>query len=475
MRKHHINFRTLLAVLLIIIGVLFAFLGMFLIREQTHMNELNMLRTDIQSRGQVLSDKMSRQMYITDNKDDALINSEIDLIAEIYNGRVVVVNSSFKVVRDTFAIANGKYVIAPEVIGCFNGTNSNRLNEENNYVVQTFPITDITDGKTVIGALLITASTETVAANEDKLKSSANFILVLVLLLLIPVAAGLSILLTKPFYKLKDSLKKIANGNLNDTINQPEYKLTNELASAINGTINRLKTVDASRDEFVANVSHELKTPITSIRVLADSLMSMEDVPNELYKEFMEDISNEIDREASIIDDLLELVKMDESEAALNVAPVDMDNMLKNILKRVRPLADKREIELIFETVRDVVIDGDETKLSLAFMNIIENGIKYNEQGGKLTVTLDADHQFCFVKIEDTGIGIPEEFKDLIFERFYRVDKARSRQSGGTGLGLAITRKIVLLHNGVIKVKSEEGEGTTFTVRIPLKYMEQSK
>ena len=126
---------------------------------------------------------------------------------------------------------------------------------------------------------------------------------------------------------------------------------------------------------------------------------------------------------------------------------------------------------LIFESIREVTADVDEMKLSLAITNLVENAIKYNMEDGWVRVTLDADHKFFYLKVQDSGIGIPEDVQDRIFERFYRVDKARSRETGGSGLGLAITRNVVLMHKGAIKLSSKEGEGSTFTLRIPLNYI----
>jgi len=203
--------------------------------------------------------------------------------------------------------------------------------------------------------------------------------------------------------------------------------------------------------------------------------MSMGEVPNELYAEFMVDISDEIDREAKIIDDLLSLVKLDKSVMSLVTEQVDINQLIKQILKRLRPIADKRNIEITFETIREVTADVDETKLSLAINNLIENGIKYNKDGGFVKVSIDADHKFFYIKVQDSGDGIAPEYQDLIFERFYRIDKARLRKTGGTGLGLAITRNVVHLHDGIIKVSSKEGEGTTFTVRIPLNHVKKVK
>ena len=211
-----------------------------------------------------------------------------------------------------------------------------------------------------------------------------------------------------------------------------------------------MNALDETRQDFVANVSHELKTPITSMKVLADSINSMPDAPKELYQEFMEDITNEIERETKIINDLLSLVKMDKAAADLNVSTINVNELLEQILKRLQPIADKQKVELVLESFRPVTAEVDEVKITLAITNLVENAIKYNR---------------------NDGIGIPEESLEHIYERFYRVDKSHSREIGGTGLGLAITRNSILMHRGAIKVHSVLGEGTTFDVRIPLNYI----
>lgn len=251
----------------------------------------------------------------------------------------------------------------------------------------------------------------------------------------------------------------------------PDYTETQMISSVFNKMLKRMKVLDDSRQEFVANVSHELKTPMTSIKVLADSLAGQENVPVELYQEFMQDIAVEIDRENQIITDLLSLVKMDKKASELNVEKVNINEMMENILKRLKPIADKKNVELVLESYRPIVAEIDEVKMSLALTNLVENGIKYNIQDGWVHVTLNADHKYFYVSVADSGIGIPQESLDRIFERFYRVDKSHSREIGGTGLGLAITRNAIVMHRGAIKVKSEEHKGTTFSVRIPLNYI----
>ena len=204
---------------------------------------------------------------------------------------------------------------------------------------------------------------------------------------------------------------------------------------------------------------------------MADSLLGQQGLPEGLYQEFLHDISKEIDRENDIITDLLALVRMEKSESEINISSVNINEILEAVLKRLKPIAESKNIELIFESFRPVIADVDELKFASVATNLVENAIKYNNTDGTVTASLNSDHQYFYLKVTDTGIGISEENQDRVFERFFRVDKARSRETGGTGLGLAITKEIVMKHHGSIKIHSKEGEGTTFTVRIPLKYI----
>ena len=357
------------------------------------------------------------------------------------------------------------------IVKCFRGENVAFHEADKHYVVTTAQICDSEDEKNVIGVLLMTVSTENIVSNVSKVAEKMSFYGLMIIGVLLLCSILFVVVLMKPFGRLQEMLNKVADGNLDESISENTYKETWNISQAVQSTITKLRTVDQSREEFVSNVSHELKTPITSIRVLADSLMSMEEVPVELYREFMTDISDEIDRESKIIDDLLSLVKMDKAAAELNIAQVDINALVQQILKRLRPIAKKRNVELIYESIREVTADVDEVKLSLAINNLVENAVKYNIENGWVRVTLDADHKFFYIKVADSGIGIPEEYQEHIFERFYRVDKARSRETGGTGLGLSITRNVILMHHGAIRLSSKEGEGSTFTVRIPLNYI----
>mgnify|MGYP001073664182 CR=1 FL=1 len=473
-QKGAVSMKVPLFLLFLLVG----FFPMYILGKVTDQSfrqtQLDSRVIEVQNQCLIISNKMSRVGYMNEDSRDSTVDVELDTIADIFNGRIVVINRNFKVIKDTFRLAEGRTHVAEEIIRCFQGESSNRLEREKHYFALAVPVYDNTEEKNIDGVLVATASTENLIGMAERVSEKAAFFQLMAWWVLVLVAIVLVMILMRPFGKLQNVLNRVAEGNLDQVIEEDTYKETRQISLAVQNTMTKLKTVDQSREEFVSNVSHELKTPITSIRVLADSLMGMEEVPVELYREFMTDISDEIDRESKIIDDLLSLVKMDKAVAELNVAQLDINVLVQQIMKRLRPIARKRNIELIYESIREVTADVDEVKLSLAINNLIENAIKYNVEDGWVRVTLDADHKFFYIKVADSGIGIPEEFQEHVFERFYRVDKARSRETGGTGLGLAITRKVILMHHGAVRLVSKEGEGSTFTVRIPLNYISYS-
>ncbi len=470
-RRFTVGFRMPLTILLVLFGLIPMVLCTHTIIGSMRQNQIDARMIEVQNQCQILSSKMTRTRYLWDESQASVLNSELETMADVYNGRIVVVDKNFRILQDTFHIAEKRLMVAEEVIRCFQGENSSKYNKEKHYFAQTVPIYDSTPEKGIDGVLVITASTEWIVSSLETVMDKAVFFHILAVIVLIAAAAMAGMFLMRPFREFQKKLNHVAEGALDTDISTDTYRETRDMSSAVERAITRLKSMDQSRQEFVSNVSHELKTPITSIRVLADSLMGMEDAPVELYQEFMEDISKEIDRESKIIDDLLALVKMDKSNAEMNISQVNINLLVEQILKRLRPIANKRKVELILESIREVTADVDETKISLAISNLVENAIKYNMEEGWVRVTVDADHKFFYVKVADSGIGIPEDEQGRIFDRFYRVDKARSRETGGTGLGLAITRNVVLMHKGAIRLHSKMGEGSTFTLRVPLNYI----
>ena len=401
------------------------------------------------------------------------IDTEIIRVAEVFNGRIVIVNRNLNIVEDTYGLYDSnKYLVSKEVIQSFNGHSSRYHDKENHYLILTTPITLTTeDQRVVVGAVVMNSSTKDIQSVLDGMEQRAIIFTLAFTMFIILFAIYFSNKLTKPLTQVVNSIDRLTEGFMEEEVSIKGYYEIEKISNSFNKMISRMQKIENTRQEFVSNVSHELKTPITSIKVLADSLLVQEDAPVELHREFLVDISEEIERENKIINDLLSLVKLDKVADDMNISSININELLEQILKRLSPIAKKLNIEMIYESFRPVMAEVDEVKLSLAISNLIENAIKYNVIDGWVRVSLNADHKYFFIKVSDSGIGIPEEEQDLIFDRFYRVDKARSRETGGTGLGLAITKNVIQMHRGAIRVYSNDGEGTTFNVRIPLNYI----
>lgn len=425
-------------------------------------------KADMQSQGNSLANLLVSSGYLSDPSSDE-VNTEILRIADLYEGRILVIDSKLNIVKDTYGIEDGNVIISEDVIKCLNGSSSSAYRGDHN-IEMTVPITH-TSSKEIVGVILMNFSTKNIQNIYVILYRKTTVLFVTTIMLIFIYAFFYSGVFTKPFLNLKKAIGHLTEGYMDDEVKIDGFYEVQQISLSLNQMLTRIKNLENSRQEFVSNVSHELKTPLTSVKVLADSLLMQENVAPELYREFLVDIADEIERENKIINDLLSLVKLDKAASDMNITSVSINDLLELVLKRLRPIAKKNNIELIYESYRPVIAEIDEVKLSLAFSNLIENAIKYNVEDGWVRVSLNADHKYFYVKVSDSGIGIPEEAQDSIFDRFYRVDKARSRGTGGTGLGLAITKNAVHMHKGAIKVYSKDNEGTTFTVRIPMNYI----
>ena len=428
------------------------------------------LRTaEIQNQCTILCNQLNNYGYLSDTSSE-VINTSLTQLTNIYNGRVMVIDKDLRVVKDTYSLDEGKTDVSENVVRCMKGERTNFYDRTNHYIEVTSPIVE-SGGEKVLGVMLASVSTDNIETTKQVLYTHGGVIVGIAMILLAMLSVFLADRMVRPIHKITGAIENVTEGYSDDVLHVDTFTETRQLSEAFNKMLGRLKILDESREEFVSNVSHELKTPMTSMKVLADSLLEQDNVPVEMYQEFMQDIAKEIDRENQIITDLLSLVKMDRSGQTMNIRTMNINDLLEQILKRLKPIAEKKNVEMVMETFRPVNAEIDETKFTLAVSNLVENAIKYNHENGWVHVSLNADHKYFYVKVEDSGIGIPEQDQANIFERFYRVDKSHSREIGGTGLGLAIARNAVLVHRGSIKVYSNEGEGTTFTVRIPLIYV----
>ena len=397
---------------------------------------------------QIMSGEMRSYSMNYPKVSDSSKIREVERLADYLGGRILIIDSHFKVITDTYRKSYGHYLINEETVAAMRGQGTvSRI--VNNHFMQVIMEIRNSDGE-IQGIIIALSSLSLRGAIMSYLRSQRVTTIGLCALIAFLCCGLVYFFLKRNFKKVQNELDMINAGHQEAALTQQGFKEFCQMSASFDQLIDRYREMERSRQEFVSNVSHELKTPITSMKILADSLLLQ-----------------------SIINDLLTMVRMDKGQPEMNIKPTNINELLANIMKQISPIAAKRNVTLRLETLRPVVAEVDEVKLSQACLNVIENAVKYNEDGGQVDVSLNADHIYFYIIVKDSGCGIPEEDQEQIFERFYRVDKTRSRETGGTGLGLAITKKVLLLHKGSISVESKEGEGSAFTLQIPLSYVEQ--
>ncbi len=470
------SFRLRIFIIILLVGLLTAEVMRYAQLSNYRSQLVSEKTMEVMEAARITANKLINYNYLQ-NPSSELIESQLEQLSMIFEGRIIVIDENFRVLADTYDISVGRTMIGEEVIRCYQGRTITNYDPGSRYIEVVVPIVPPAKNDEEVqmeGVLLISASTADIVRNAADIGRRAVIIEIVFMMLVVGIAAIVAGVIVRPFDRVTKAIGSVVTFD-DETPVVSDYKETQEIVEAFNKLRQRLKVLDDSRQEFVSNVSHELKTPIASIKVLADSLNVQEEVPVEVYKDFMQDISVEIDRENEIITDLLNLVRMEKGASDLRIENRSINELLEQIVKRLGPLARKNEVDLILESHRPVSADIDEVKFTQAITNIIENGIKYNKHPGWVKIVLDADHQYMTIDISDSGVGIPEAEQGHIYERFYRGDKSHSKEISGTGLGLSLTRKSILLHRGSIEVKSVVGEGTDFIVKIPLSYIQEQE
>jgi signal transduction histidine kinase len=270
--------------------------------------------------------------------------------------------------------------------------------------------------------------------------------------------------LVQPLKKITEATKKIAEGDYTVQINVKHQDEFGMLASSFNHMVKELRQIDQMRQDFVSNVSHEIQSPLTSIRGFSMTLLKV-DLPLADRNRYLTIILTESERLSRLSEDLLKLASLESEHHPFISAPYRLDKQLKQAVIAAEPQWSQKQLD--FElALQEIVITADEDQMTQVWTNLIANSIKFTPNGGRVSIELLRQREDIIIRITDSGIGISETEIDRIFQRFYKVDKARDRSYGGSGLGLAIVKKIIALHHGFIQVQSELNQGTTITVTL---------
>ena len=320
----------------------------------------------------------------------------------------------------------------------------------------------------IIGVLLYSSPIQEMMERVFNLQDQMVMYFLIAAFAAMVIALVFSRVITRPIISLTRSIQRMGRGDLSVRVPVRGSGELRRLSETFNSMSEKLEMLDQSRNQFVSNASHELKTPLATMKILLESIIYQPDMDGEMRAEFLTDINKEIDRLNMVLGDLLTLVSMDSKTMRLNRTTFSLAQLVTDNAHRLELVLNQRHQELKLQLSDRCEMYADQAKLTQVVYNLMENASKYTQEGGIIRVRLIRSGRDAILTVSDNGPGIPKEDQAHIFDRFYRVDKARSRETGGTGLGLSIVHQMVLMHGGTVSVDSEEGNGATFTVELPI-------
>ena len=324
----------------------------------------------------------------------------------------------------------------------------------------------------IIGAVYVYDYDTQQASLLKDLQNNLMRISVGIAILVVCVSLAFSRGLTRRLDSLLTAIRGVREGAYNQRAVLSGHDEYTQIAGEFNDLVDRLQETENARRRFVSDASHELKTPLAAIRLLTDSILQNENIDGATVREFVSDIGQEAERLSRITEDLLRLTRLD-SGVAETPERVEISPVLERVVKMLRPVADEKDVSVVTVCSDGAAAAATPGEIHQILYNLMENAVKYNRRGGFVRVSVDMGEETSTITVEDNGIGIPAEDLPRVFERFYRVDKARSRAAGGTGLGLSIVRDTVSRRGGVVRAEGAPGGGTRFIVTLPCRLGEE--
>ncbi|MBM6694275.1 MULTISPECIES: HAMP domain-containing sensor histidine kinase [Pseudoflavonifractor] len=392
----------------------------------------------------------------------------MELLDDMQGTRVLVTNESGLILYDSSTLEKrtGDYAITAEVVKALRGEDVCRSEYRQGAFRTRVAVPTVYRGVTLGAVYLYEYDTEQ-AEVLLSIQSTLRYISVVICVVALVAALILSKALTRNTSRLLGGIRSVREGEYNHRIEVKGKDEMAQLAMEFNELTDRLQTIEEVRRRFVSDASHELKTPLASIRLLADSILQNSSVDMETVREFVSDIGEEADRLTRISQRLLALSRLD-ARLQRERVPVDVGQVVEKVGHMLLPLAHSAQVELRYQLQPHCMVLATQDDLYQVAFNLMENAVKYNQPGGSVTVEVAREEYWITLTVQDTGVGIPEEDLLRVFDRFYRVDKARSREAGGTGLGLSIARDTARLHGGdIMAQRGPDGVGARFTARFP--------
>ena len=440
-------------------------------------------RSDAQAQTEQLAVEIA-PLYIAANMES--LQTRLNAASGEMGGRLMVLDMSGTVQVDSFSELTGSRVELPEVTSILTEGKTvdygvhqlgsqqkltalslfTPLNTKTQWV--GYATAAITSAGQTVGLVIFSSPIQDVILQLAAMENRMSLYFLAAAAVAVLVALVVSRLITKPITAITRSIQRMGRGDLSVRVALKGSGELRKLAETFNVMSEKLEMLDKSRNQFVSNASHELKTPLATMKILLENIIYQPDMDAAVRTDFLSDINREINRLNLIISDLLTLVSMDSKNMRLKRETVKFAQVVKDVAHRLGMVAERRRQQIKLQISDNSEMYADTAKLTQVVYNILENAIKYTPEGGLIRVRLIRMGRDAILTIADNGPGIPEQDLPHIFDRFYRVDKARSRETGGTGLGLSIVNQLVLMHGGTVSVQSEEGHGATFTVELPI-------
>ena len=389
----------------------------------------------------------------------------MEVLGDTGLGRVLVTDPSGAVLYDSSGVLVGRYAMVTEIVQALRGEDYFRSDYMDG-VFRSRAAAPVTYRGMTVGAVCLDEYDAGQGQLLEQVRETLRTISVVTCLMALLTSVVFSGILSRRFGKLLRAIRTVREGEYSHRIQMGGGDELKQLAGEFNALTDRLQTTEEVRRRFVSDASHELKTPLASIRLLTDSILQNQADPATV-QEFVGDIGDEAARLQRITEKLLTLTRLDAS-APEEMTAVDVSEVVWRARHMLEPLAGTHEIGFSLDLDDTVRVLGNTDGIYQILFNLMENAVKYNKPGGRVEVTVRTRGDKAEILVEDTGVGIPSGDLDKIFDRFYRVDKARSRAAGGTGLGLSIVRDTTRRFGGEVSVRRREGEGTCFTVSLPL-------
>ena len=418
----------------------------------------------LQNQASVVASSLSTLSRLTDNE----VEKVMELLNDMQSNRIVVTDTDARIVYDSAsaAIDGERYALFSEVARALSGMNVFHSEYKDGALISRTAIPVTYRAKTIGAVYIYEYETEQAAfivALQNTLEKISIFIILISLLL----ALLLSHVLTGRIGSILKAIKLVRSGEYGYNVEVRGKDELAQLGNEFNSLVDRLQKTEDTRQRFVSDASHELKTPLAAIRLLSDSILQNENMDGETIREFVSDIGREAERLSRITEKLLDITRL-KSPQDERFAPLDMGEVVEQAMKMLRAIAGDKGIQIECKIGEGCNILAVKDDIHQIVFNLVENAIKYNVKNGSVTVLLFVKDDTVRFIVDDTGIGIPPEDLPHVFDRFYRVDKARNSEVGGSGLGLSIVRDMVIKHGGTVTASNRAHGGTRFEVVFPL-------